>query len=198
MIILASQSVARKAMLAAAGVSFEAVAAHVDEEGVTRGAASGGGQPGEDRRCSGGTQSGEDFSPATGHAGAGRGFGGGDAMMAGLLAKPDTRPRAEDQLRTLSGTTHKLVSAAVVAQDGQPVWRIGGAARLTMRVLSQAFIKAYLDREGEEVLGCVGCYRIEGLGAQLFTRIDGDQFVIRGLPLLALLGWLRERGELVA
>jgi len=61
-----------------------------------------------------------------------------------------------------------------------------------------AFITDYLDREGEAVLACVGCYRIEGLGAQLFTRIDGDQYVIRGLPLLALFGWLRERGELLA
>jgi len=84
-----------------------------------------------------------------------------------------------------------------VALDGQPIWRAGGVARLSMRHLSEAFIKDYLDREGEAVLGCVGCYRIEGLGAQLFTRIDGDQFVIRGLPLLALLGWLRDRGELM-
>ena len=197
MIILASQSVARKAMLAAAGVSFEAVAAHVDEEGVTQALLQEAASP-------------EKIADALAELKAvkisrqrpGMLVLGADSVVAThdgrLLAKPDTRPRAEDQLRTLSGTTHKLVSAAVVAQDGQPVWRIGGAARLTMRVLSQAFIKAYLDREGEEVLGCVGCYRIEGLGAQLFTRIDGDQFVIRGLPLLALLGWLRERGELVA
>ena len=113
-----------------------------------------------------------------------------------LLAKPETRPRAEAQLRQLSGTTHRLISAAVVAQDGRAIWRAGGAARLTMRNLSESFIGQYLDAEGEAVLGCVGCYRIEGLGAQLFTRIDGDQFVIRGLPLLALLEWLRTRGEL--
>jgi len=67
-----------------------------------------------------------------------------------------------------------------------------------MRRLSDDFISAYLDAEGDAVLGCVGCYRIEALGAQLFTRIDGDQFVIRGLPLLAVLDYLRVRGVLAA
>jgi septum formation protein len=67
-----------------------------------------------------------------------------------------------------------------------------------MRALSDGFIADYLDREGEAVLGCVGCYRIEGLGAQVFTRIDGDQFTIRGLPLLALLDYLRVRGILAS
>ncbi len=115
-----------------------------------------------------------------------------------LLAKPETRARAEAQLRQLAGTTHRLVSAAVIAENGQPVWRAGGAARLTMRALSDDFIGAYLDAEGEAVLGCVGCYRIEGRGAQLFTRVEGDQFVIRGLPLLAVLDYLRVRGEMPA
>jgi septum formation protein len=78
------------------------------------------------------------------------------------------------------------------------VWRSAGAARLTMRPLSDGFITTYLDAEGDAVLGCVGCYRIEALGAQLFTRIDGDQFVIRGLPLLAVLDYLRVRGVLAA
>jgi septum formation protein len=113
-----------------------------------------------------------------------------------LLGKPGTRQGAEAQLLDLAGTTHRLISAAVAARDGQPLWRAGGVARLAMRRLSEDFIRSYLDREGEAVLGCVGCYRIERLGVQLFTRIDGDQFVIRGLPLLALLAWLRDIGEL--
>ena len=115
-----------------------------------------------------------------------------------LIAKPETRPRAEVQLRQLAGTTHRLISAAVIAENGTPVWRAGGAARLTMRALSEGFISRYLDTEGDAVLGCVGCYRIEGLGAQLFSRIDGDQFIIRGLPLLAVLDYLRVRAELDA
>ncbi|GGI89189.1 Maf-like protein [Polymorphobacter multimanifer] len=191
MIILASQSAARRSMLAAAGVAHDAIPAHVDEEGVTAALV---GAPAEKIADALAELKAVKISRA--HP---------DALVLGadsiavtadgeLLAKPETRARAEVQLRQLAGTTHRLVSAAVVAQGGKPVWRAGGVARLMMRPLSDAFIADYLDREGEAVLGCVGCYRIEGLGAQLFTRIDGDQFVIRGLPLLALLGWLRERG----
>lgn len=195
MIILASQSAARRAMLDAAGVAFEVVPAFVDEDAVTAGLLAE-------------AASAERIADALAELKAvkiSRAYP--DALVLGadsiavtadseLLAKPETRARAEAQLRLLAGTTHRLVSAAVVAQGGQAIWRAGGVARLTMRSLSDAFIDDYLDREGPAVLGCVGCYRIEGLGAQLFTRIDGDQFVIRGLPLLALLGWLRERGEL--
>jgi septum formation protein len=115
-----------------------------------------------------------------------------------MIAKPETRQRAETQLQLLSGTTHRLISAAVICEAGKPVWRSAGAAKLTMRRLSPDFIKYYLDTEGTTVLGCVGCYRIEGLGAQLFSRVDGDQFVIRGLPLLAVLDYLRIRGVLAA
>ena len=113
-----------------------------------------------------------------------------------LIAKPETRPRAEVQLRALSGTTHRLISAAVICEGGKPVWRSAAAAKLSMRTLSDSFITDYLDAEGDAVLGCVGCYRIEAMGAQLFSRIDGDQFVIRGLPLLAVLDYLRTRGFL--
>jgi septum formation protein len=193
MIILASQSAARRAMLEAAGVPHEAVPAHVDEDGVTAALV---GEPAEKIADALAELKALKISRAY-----------PDALVLGadsiavtaegvLLAKPETRARADAQLRQLAGTTHRLVSAAVVAQAGQPVWRATGVARLTMRRLSDVFITDYLDREGAAVLGCVGCYRIEALGAQLFTRIDGDQFVIRGLPLLALLGWLRERGVL--
>ncbi len=114
-----------------------------------------------------------------------------------LLAKPETPEQAFAQLRQLSGTTHRLISAAVMAEAGAPVWRANGIATLTMRSLSDDFLSNYLDREREAVLGCVGCYRIEGLGAQLFTRITGDHFVIRGFPLLAILDYLRVRGVLL-
>ena len=197
MIVLASQSAARRAMLTAAGVAHDALPAHVDEDGVTAALQAEGASPERiadalaelkavkiSRRLPGVLVLGADSVVVT-----------ADGT---LIAKPETRPRAEAQLRELAGSTHRLVSAAVIAENGTPVWRAGGAARLTMRALSDAFITRYLDVEGDAVLGCVGCYRIEGLVAQLFSRIDGDQFVIRGLPLLAVLDYLRVRGELDA
>ena len=197
MIILASQSHARRAMLTAAGVVHDALPAYIDEDGVTAGLQAEQASP-------------EKIADALAElkaikisrANPGVLVLGADSVAVAadgaLLAKPETRVRAEAQLRQLSGTTHRLISAAVIAENGTAVWRAGGAARLTMRPLSDAFITRYLDAEGEAVLGCVGCYRIEGLGAQLFARVDGDQFTIRGLPLLALLDYLRVRGELSA
>jgi septum formation protein len=184
-------------MLAAAGVAHEALPAHVDEEGITAGLVAEQASP-------------ERIADALAEVKAlkisrqipGALVLGADSVVVtadgALIAKPETRPRAEAQLRQLAGTTHRLISAAVICEAGKPVWRSGAAARLTMRRLSDEFIRAYLESEGDAVLGCVGCYRIEGLGAQLFTRIDGDQFVIRGLPLLAVLDYLRVRGLLPA
>jgi septum formation protein len=103
-----------------------------------------------------------------------------------------------DQLRTLSGQTHLLHSAIVASEGGRPVWRHVDTAKLTMRPLSDTFINAYVEREGAAVSGCVGGYRIEGPGAQLFSRIDGSHFTILGLPLLPLLDWLRVRGLMTA
>ena len=197
MIVLASQSAARRAMLTAAGVAHDALPAHVDEDGVTAGLQAEGASP-------------EHIADALAELKAvkisrslpGVLVLGADSVVVtadgALIAKPETRPRAEVQLRQLAGTTHRLISAAVIAENGTPVWRAGGAARLTMRALSEGFISRYLDTEGDAVLGCVGCYRIEGLGAQLFSRIDGDQFIIRGLPLLGVLDYLRVRAELDA
>jgi septum formation protein len=192
-IILASQSAARRAMLTAAGVAHEAIPAHVDEDGITAALAGESADRIADALAEVKALKVSRSRPADLVIGA-------DSVVvdAGgrLLAKPETRDRAAQQLRGLSGTTHRLVSAAVVAEAGQPVWRAAASARLTMRPLSDAFIGAYLDAEDDAVLGCVGTYRIEALGAQLFTRIDGDHFTIRGLPLLALLDYLRVRGAL--
>ena len=195
MIVLASQSTARRAMLTAAGVVHDALPAHIDEDGVTAGLQAEGASP-------------ERIADALAELKAvkisrslpGVLVLGADSVVVNadgvLIAKPETRPRAEAQLRQLAGTTHRLISAAVIAENGTPVWRAGGAARLTMRPLSHGFISDYLDAEGDAVLGCVGCYRIEGLGAQLFSRVEGDQFVIRGLPLFAVLDYLRVRAVL--
>ncbi len=196
MIILASQSASRAAMLRAAGVAFEAAPAHVDEEGVTEALVAAG-------------ASADHLADALAELKAIKVSRsrptalvlGSDSVVTTadgrFLAKPETRVGAEAQLRDLSGTKHRLTSAAVIAQGGVAVWRAVDHADLTMRPLGAAFIADYLDQEGDAVLGCVGTYRLEGLGAQLFTHIVGDQFVIRGLPLLAVLDFLRGRGEMM-
>lgn len=108
--------------------------------------------------------------------------------------KPADRAAARAQLLDLRGKTHRLVSCAVVVRDGERMWHKTDSARLTMRNFSEAFLDDYLDRVGDDVLHSVGAYQLEGLGAQLFHRVEGDFFTILGLPLLPLLGFLRVHG----
>lgn len=195
MIILASASAARAAMLSAAGVAFEAHPAHVDEPAFKLSLA---GQP--PARLADALAEVKALKLSTRYPG--KLVLGADQLLVTasgvLLDKPVDRADGAAQLRTLSGGEHRLISAAVIAENGRAVWRTEASARLTMRQLSEAFIAVYLDHELPGVLGCVGSYRIEGRGAQLFSRIDGDHFVVIGLPLLAVLDYLRVRGELLA
>jgi septum formation protein len=111
-----------------------------------------------------------------------------------LMSKCATMDDARLLLRRLRGRSHELYSAAVMAKDGTPVWRHIERSRLTMYPVSDAFIEDYLAKKGEDLLGGVGCYRLEDEGAQFFSHVAGDYFAILGLPLIQLLSALREQG----
>jgi septum formation protein len=111
-----------------------------------------------------------------------------------MIDKPGSREELREQLMSLRGATHRLTSAAVICQGGSPVWRVVDTAKLVMRDFSDEFLQRYLEAEWPALSGCVGGYRLEGHGAQLFARIDGSHFTILGLPLLPVLDYLRVRG----
>ena len=124
---------------------------------------------------------------------------GGDSVLAfgrELISKSPDLVSLKTELRRLSGKTHRLISAAALARGGQVIWRHVEEARMTMRVLSEAFLDDYLARDGEALLGSVGGYHFEGRGAQLFDSAEGDYFTILGLPLLPVLKELRAQGWL--
>jgi septum formation protein len=112
--------------------------------------------------------------------------------------KPEDLAAARAQLRALEGRSHRLISALVALRDGQRLWHHCGEALLTMRRFSEAFLESYLAAAGPSVLDSVGSYQLEGRGAQLFSRVEGDYFTVLGLPLLPLLDFLRLQGELAA
>lgn len=194
-VILASKSAARRAVLDGAGVPFEAAVAGVDEDAVkTELLAQGAGPRAIAEALA--------ERKAVRIAGARPGLViGADQTLefeGGLYDKVDTVEAARERLKQLRGKPHQLHSAVVVAENGAAVWRETVSATLVMRDFSDAFLEDYLAVEGETALGSVGCYRLEGLGAQLFARIDGDYFTILGLPLLGLLELLRQRQVLSA
>jgi septum formation protein len=189
-LILASASNSRAAMLRQAGLDFDIRPARVDEEeiklslkgdGVSlRDTATALAELKAHRISSAEPQ---DFIIAA------------DSMVAcdgRWYDKPTDMSEARAHLQSLRGKTHELVSAAALARCGSVIWRHAESARLTMRDFSDDFLDAYLAQAGEAVLSCVGCYQLEGLGVQLFSRIQGDFFTILGLPLLPLLDILRE------
>ena len=113
-----------------------------------------------------------------------------------MLVKPGDAADAVRQLGRLQGGTHALLSAAVICEDGQPVWRHVGQVRLTMRPLSPAFIEAYVARNWESIRHAVGCYKLEEEGARLFSHIQGDYFHVLGMPFLEIVNYLTLRGDL--
>lgn len=113
-----------------------------------------------------------------------------------VFSKPKSVTEARDQLKSLRGETHQLLSAAVIYEDLKPVWRHVGVARLTMRDFSDAYLDDYVDRNWDSIKWSVGGYKIEEEGIRLFRMVQGDTFVIQGLPLLELLSYLTLRGTL--
>jgi len=195
LLILASQSASRRAMLTAAGVAFDATFAGVDEDAAK--AALVALSPRDLADALAELKATKVSTRMPGHL-----VLGSDSLVAlgdgTILDKPVDRNDAAAHLRRMSGTHHDLWSAAVIAENGRPVWRHVERARMHVRPLSDAFIETYLDAEWPAIAGCVGCYRIEGPGAQLFTKIDGSQFTVLGMPLLNVLDSLRTRGALPA
>lgn len=188
-IVLASNSASRKAMLEAAGVAFEPVGADVDERALE--AEMEDAEPAEVAQA---------LAAAKAAAvSADRLVLGSDSLVevdGRRFDKPASREQAAEHLRFFSGKVMTLHSAAALARDGQIIWVGSDFARLKVRELSDEFIAAYLDAEWPEVSYCVGVFRIEGPGVQLFEAIMGDQFTVLGMPLLQVLDALRENGAL--
>ncbi len=191
-LVLASQSASRQALLHNAGLPFEAIPADLDERAIQAG--SGLSAPGDIAALLARAK-----ALDVAHRKPGRLVIGADQTLAlgeRLFNKPAGRADAAAQLRTLAGATHALHSAVAVVRDGEVLFADVAVARLAMRALSEADISAYLDEAGAAVTRSVGAYQLERLGIHLFERLEGDHFTILGLPLIALLGFLRRQGVL--
>jgi nucleoside triphosphate pyrophosphatase len=186
-LILASQSRARRMMLANAAIDFEAVPAEIDERAVQQ---------------ESGLTSPSDIAALLAREKArivsidkpGRFVVGADQTLSlgtKLFSKPAGRVQAAEQLSALAGRTHQLHSAVAVAREGKILFEAVSVAEMTMRQLIQSQIEVYLDEAGETVTSSVGAYQLERLGVHLFERIEGDHFTILGLPLLPLFEFLR-------
>lgn len=188
-LVLASTSPIRRQMLDAAGVKYRAVKPRVDEAAVKA-------------RLSDAAEIASELAAAkaTGVGGEDWAIGSDSVVSCGdrLFDKPCDRDEAKEHLRFFSGKTMVLTSAVAIARRGELDWLHVESATLQVRDLSEQFIESYLDAEWPEVGYTVGVFRLEGRGVQLFERIEGDHFTILGMPLIPLLGALRERGLLAA
>jgi septum formation protein len=192
-LILASGSATRRTLLSAAGLVFEVRTSGVDEAAVKQ-SSSGEATEAALQLADLKAQTVSAAEPAALVIGA-------DQILVceGIwYDKPADRNAAAEQLRALRGRTHALVTAVVCYEQGCCVWRHTESPRLIMREFSEEFLQAYLDAEGDSLTTTVGAYRVEGLGANLFTSIDGDYASVLGLPLLPLLSFLRSCNYLTA
>ncbi len=191
-LILASKSASRMAMLTAAGVAFEAVPADVNERALEAEMADMDAAEVTQALAAAKAAAVSSLHPA-------RLVLGSDSLVeveGRRFDKPASREEAAEHLRFFSGKVMTLHSAAALAKGGRVLWVGGDFARLRVRELSEDFISAYLDTEWPQVAHCVGVFRIEAMGVQLFESIAGDQFTVLGMPLLQVLQALREHGAL--
>jgi septum formation protein len=194
MLVLASGSASRRALLTAAGVNFTTDPADLDEAALMAQLHSAGAETMARSLA-------EQKALTVSHRHPGQIVLGGDSVIAfggDYLSKCASLDEARNLLQRLSGHTHLLVSAAALARDGALLWAHASPCQMTMRELSPQFLEDYLAREGEAILSSVGCYHFEGRGAQLFDRVDGDYFSVLGLPLLPVLAQLRKEGLLAS
>lgn len=193
-LVLALGSTIRRDLLLRAGVAVETIPARIDEEMIKASLLGEGAKP-------------RDVADALAEFKArkisekhpGRLVLGCDQVLdlgGALLSKPESRDQAKAQLQAMRGKRHMLLSAAVVCEDGKPIWRHVGQVRMLARAYSDGFIDGYLDRNWPDVSDSVGAYKLEKEGVRLFTRVDGDYFTVLGLPLLEFLAWMGLRGEL--
>lgn len=189
-LILASRSAARRTMLAGAGVPFEAEDAGVDENAIKMALS-----------AHAPTDLARELAQAKALAVSQRDTEawvlGSDQILAfdgDLISKAKNLTEARARLFAMRGRTHELHSGVALARGGVIVWSTVGTARMTMRAFSEDFLDAYLAAEGEGLLASVGAYRLEGLGAQLFERVEGDYFTVLGMPLWPVLVELRRAG----
>lgn len=195
-LVLASASASRQALLRAAGVAFAVVPAAIDEPALMRALVAKGASADQVA-----AELAEQKALEVSNRQPGETVLGGDSVLAldnRILGKSADLAALRSLLLRLSGRDHFLVSAAALARDGEIFWRHVAVARMWVRPLSEAFVDRYLARGGEALLGSVGGYHFEGLGAQLFEKVEGDYFSILGLPLLPVLAALRAEGLLEA
>lgn len=190
--VLASTSPIRLQMLRAAGLEVEAVAPRVDEATVRDALLAEGAHPRDiaDALAEMKARKVAEKRPADLVLGCDQVL----ELDRRILSKPDTPDEARDHLRQLRGRSHKLLSAVVVYENAEPVWRHVAEARLTMHQISDSYLDDYVARTWDSIRHSVGCYKIEEEGVRLFSAISGDHFTILGLPLLPLLAWLGTRG----
>lgn len=191
-LILASKSAARRAMLSDAGVPFVVQVADVDEDALKT--------PGVDP-VELAVELARAKALAVSRHDADAWVLGADQTLAfdgGLVSKAVTLDAARERLSAMRGRTHQLHSGAALARNGQVVWSGVDTVEMKMRDFSDAFLDAYLAAEGEALLSCVGSYRLEGLGAQLFEAVEGDYFTVLGLPLWPVLAELRRAGVIAS
>ncbi len=195
-LILASGSLARSQMLQASGISFGVEKAFIDEESVKEAllAESATAHEIADILAEIKALAVSAINPRVYILGADQVL----SLDGNCLSKAKNITEAKQNLQALSDKKHSLISAAVIAFDGQVIWRAIDKATLKMRPLSDDFIDSYLDKCGEEILSSVGCYHLEGLGAQLFESVEGDYFTVLGMPLLKVLHFCRTQGIIMS